>query len=74
MIDNAFQVDKEGNLNTGRILTLRRLAIDDQRWKRAMDALNDSIQVQFSKSYVRVYERVGETDVYQQIPLDVAGV
>lgn len=74
LIDNAFQVDKEGNISTGRILSLRRLEISDQKWKQAMEALSDSIQVQCSTSYIRVYERIGNTDKYQQIPLDVAGV
>lgn len=74
LIDNAFQVDKEGNISTGRILGLRRLEISDPKWKQAMEALSDSIQVQCSTSYIRVYERIGNTDKYQQIPLDVAGV
>ncbi|MCG9060278.1 DUF3164 family protein [Laribacter hongkongensis] len=39
-----------------------------------MEALNDSIRVQCSKSYIRVYERVGDSDQYRPISLDVAGV
>lgn len=74
LIDNAFQVDKEGNISTGRILGLRRLDIKDPKWLQAMDALSDSIQVQCSTSYIRVYERIGDTDKYRPIPLDVAGV
>lgn len=74
LIDNAFQVDKEGNISTGRILGLRRMKIEDPKWLQAMDALSDSIQVQCSTCYIRVYERIGETDRYRQIPLDVAGV
>lgn len=74
IINDAFNVDKEGKISTGRILTLRRLDIDDEKWLRAMKALSDSLQVQCSKSYVRVYERIGETSQYQAIPLDVAGV
>lgn len=74
LIDNAFQVDKEGNISTGRILGLRRLEIEDPKWLQAMDALSDSIQVQCSTSYIRIYERIGDSDKYRQIPLDVAGV
>lgn len=74
LIDNAFQVDKEGNISTGRILGLRRLDIKDPKWLAAMEALSDSIQVQCSTSYIRVYERIGDTDKYRPIPLDVAGV
>ena len=74
LINDAFQVDKAGNISTGRILGLRRLDIKDEKWLRAMDALNDSVRVQCSKSYIRVYERVGSTDQYRAIPLDIAGV
>ena len=74
LIERAFNVDKEGNLNTSRILGLRRVDIKDDRWRRAMDAISDSVQVIGSKSYVRMYARVGDSDKYVPIPLDVAGV
>jgi len=74
LINDAFNVDKEGKISTGRILSLRRLDIQDEKWQRAMSALSDSVRVQCSRSYIRVYERVGETDQYQAIPLDIAGV
>lgn len=72
LINEAFQVDKEGNVNTGRILALRRLAIDDQKWTRAMRAIVDSIRVTGSKPYIRLYERVDETEEYRAISLDLA--
>lgn len=74
LINDAFNVDKEGKISTGRILSLRRLDIQDEKWQRAMAALSDSVRVQCSKSYIRVYERVGDTDQYIAIPLDIAGV
>ncbi|STO59547.1 sulfate transport protein cysz [Canicola haemoglobinophilus] len=74
IIDRAFNVDKEGNLNTGRILELRRVEIQYPRWLNAMQAIIESIQVVSSKSYVRFYERVGDSDQYQPISLDIAGV
>lgn len=74
LINDAFNVDKEGKISTGRILSLRRLEIQDEKWQRAMNALSESVRVQCSKSYIRVYERIGDTDQYQPIPLDMAGV
>ncbi|CDF99707.1 DUF3164 family protein [Avibacterium paragallinarum] len=74
LIERAFDVDKEGNLNTGRILGLRRVEITDPRWLNAMQAISESVQVVSSKAYVRVYERVGDSDQYQPISLDMAGV
>ena len=48
--------------------------IKDPRWLNAMQAISESVQVVNSKAYVRVYERIGDSDQYQPISLDVAGV
>lgn len=72
LVDHAFQVDKENKVSVERILGLRRLNIEDERWDNAMKAIADSIQITGSKRYFTVYERVGETDEYVRIPLDAA--
>lgn len=74
LVQSAFQTDKEGKINTGRVLALRRLDISDEKWEKAMKAIGESLQVVGSKEYVRFYERVGDTDQYQPISLDVAAV
>lgn len=74
LVQQAFDTDKEGNINTGRILGLRRVKIDDERWVRAMTAVGESVQVVGSKQYTRFYERVGDTDQYAPINLDLAAV
>lgn len=66
-------MDKEGNLSTARILGLRRVDIQDDRWQRAMQAISDSVQVVGSKDYVRFYER-DSLGKYQPISLDMAVV
>ena len=73
LINDAFQVDKEGNISTTRVLGLRRLSIDDEKWHRAMDALSDSVQVQTSKPFVRVYRREDNGE-YSLLSLDIAKV
>lgn len=73
LVQSAFDTDKEGKINTGRVLGLRRLDIKDEKWQRAMQAIGESLQVVGSKEYVRFYERVGE-DQYKPISLDVAAV
>lgn len=73
IIDDAFQVDKEGRINTARILALRRHNIEDERWQRAMTAISDSLQVTDTRAYVRLYER----DIhgkYNAISLDIASL
>lgn len=74
LIEHAFQTDKEGKINTGRIFSLMRLDIADDKWRRAMEAIRDSMQVAATTAYLRVYERVGETDQYRQVALDIAAL
>ena len=73
LILDAFQVDKEGKISTGRVLGLRRHNIDDPKWQDAMEAIAESINIVDSKSYVRFYER-DEDSKYQAISLDFANV
>ncbi|MGP4734351.1 MULTISPECIES: DUF3164 family protein [unclassified Psychrobacter] len=73
LINQAFQVDKEGNISTGRVLALRSLDINDDKWTSAMDAISDAIQVTDTKEYIRFYER-DEQGAYHQISLDFSNV
>ncbi len=74
LIEHAFQTDKAGNINTARVLGLFKLKIEDATWKKAMEALKQSITVNSSKRYLRFYERAGEEGTYQQISLDIASI
>jgi len=73
LIDYAFQVDKEGRINTARILGLRRLDIQDERWQRAMTAIAESLRVASATTYVRVLQRNAQGK-YSAIPLDLASL
>lgn len=73
IINNAFQVDKEGKINTRRVLGLRNLNIDDEKWKKAMQAIADATQIISSKEYIRFYQR-DEHGKYQAISLDFANI
>lgn len=74
IVQDAFRVDNASNLRVQQILSLRRYEIDDDRWRRAMAAIGESMQVIGSKAYVRVHVRNDETQQYDPIPLDIAGV
>ena len=74
LIQDAFKTDKEGNLSHGRILGLRRFDIDDERWKNAMKAIGEAVQVVGSKQYIRFYQRRDDTDQYDPISLDMASI
>ncbi|EBT6969486.1 DUF3164 family protein [Salmonella enterica] len=73
IIADAFQVDKEGQLNTGRILSLRRVKIQDERWNRAMEAISESLQVAMSKTYINFREK-DKGGKLINIPLDIAAI
>lgn len=71
IIMDAFDVEKTGKINVQRVLALRRLAIEDDDWKRAMEAISDSVQVAGTKQYIRLY-RVRPDGGQYQINLDIA--
>ena len=74
IVSDAFNVGKSGLVSTSRVLGLRRLKIQDPSWKKAMDAITESLQVECSKTYMRFYERQADNTTYKQIPLDVANL
>ncbi|EOF5041026.1 DUF3164 family protein [Providencia rettgeri] len=74
IINDAFQVDKEGKIRIREILSLRRLDIQDDKWLKAMDAISESIQIVDSCRYIRIYERTGDSNKYIQISLNITGV
>lgn len=73
LVTQAFKTDKEGKVDTGSILALRRLQVDDPRWENITRAIDDSVQVFGSKSYLRFY-RKGVDGRMVMIPLDLATV
>ncbi|MBO2656186.1 DUF3164 family protein [Shewanella algae] len=73
IVTGAFEVDKKGNLNTGRILALRKHKIEDPQWLDAMTAIADSIIETGSKSYIHFRQRNGEGKLVN-IPLDLAAL
>lgn len=73
LVQDAFRVDQAGNIRTGNVLALKRLAIEDPRWQRAMEAIGDAVQVVGSKSYIRFHRRAANGS-YQALSLDLAGV
>ncbi len=74
LVDQAFQVDKTGAINTDRILALRRLQIEDETgdWKKAMDVIADAVRVTASKEYARFHTTDPRSDETTRIALDLA--
>ncbi|WP_170921467.1 DUF3164 family protein [Desulfovibrio gilichinskyi] len=74
IVNAAFDVDKEGNISTYKVMSLLKFEINDDRWQRAMKAVRDSLSVLCSKKYIRFYHRTGIESKWQAIPLDIAAV
>lgn len=74
LIDRAFRTNRNGNIKTAELLGLIKIEIQNPLWKTAIAALTDSIATAGTTVYVRAYERVGDSDSYRQIPLDLASV
>ena len=74
LVDRAFRTDTRGQIKTTAVLDLLRLEIEDETWERAMEAIKDSIQSAGTCVYIRVYKRVGRSEQYRAIPLDLAAV
>ena len=74
LVNDAFQVNKQGRIDTQRVLGLRRLSIDDADWRRAMDAIADALRVHSTKTYLRFYAVDPGTGAKRAIPLDLAAL
>lgn len=72
LVQHAFQTDKEGQVSREAIFALRRVNIADDRWKRAMDAIGESIRIVGSKTYVRFYRRARPVDRWEPVTIDLA--
>ena len=57
IVQQAFDVNKEGNISTAKVLGLRRLNIEHEKWQRAMQAIDDSIHTQTTREYIRIHRR-----------------
>lgn len=72
VITRAFNTDREGQINRSEIFTLLRLAIEDERWLRAQDAIRDAMRVVGSREYVRFYERDRPDGAWRAVTVDLA--
>lgn len=72
LVEHAFRTDKEGEVSREAVFSLRKIEIDDGRWKNAIAAINDSIRIQGSKTYLRFYRRARATDRWENVTIDLA--
>lgn len=74
IVQQAFDVNKEGKISVSKVLSLRRLEIQDEKWQRAIQALTDSVHTQATREYIRLHQRNDETGEYVLVSSDSGGV
>ena len=74
IVQQAFDVNKEGNISTSKVLALRSYNIQDEKWQRAMRALTDSLTVHVSREYIRLYRRDEASGEYVRVDADTGRV
>lgn len=72
LITRAFDTDKEGKVNLKEIKKLKSLSIEDPRWQQAMRAIDDAINVVYSKQYVRFHVRSSVQADWTAVTVDIA--
>lgn len=72
IVQNAFNVDKQGDVSPARMFSLLRYRIEDERWKRAMKAVTDSIRPIGTKEYFRFHRRESASAPWQLVTIDLA--
>lgn len=73
IVEKKLQINKKGKINIKEFLSLRSFDFDHPKWKKAMQAVGDSVVVVGTCTYYRMYERDDEGK-YHQIILDFSGV
>lgn len=72
MVMEAFAVDKAGQINRGSLLRLRKYKVEDDRWKRAMQAIVEAEEPDGTAEYIRFHKRVEPKGKWEQVSLDLA--
>lgn len=75
LVAQAFDVGKQGRVNTDMLRRLKKLEIADPRWPSIQKAIGDAITDGVSKAYITFHQwRDGGAGGWQMIPLDMAAV
>jgi hypothetical protein len=74
LVQEAFETDRHGMVNVRKILSLRRIEIDDERWHSAMEAIAEATMEIDRAAYLNFYERVERNgkQEWELIPLSMA--
>ena len=74
VVFDAFKVDRKGNVDTKRILGLRKLKIKDAEWVAAMELITEAVTITGNRSYLTFQVRPHKDAEWETLRLDLAGV
>ena len=74
VVFDAFKVDRKGNVDTKRILGLRKLKIKDAKWVAAMDLISEAVTITGTRSYLMFQVKADKDAEWETLRLDLAGV
>ena len=74
LINATFRSSRGDKLRTAELLRLLSYDIQHPDWIKACEALKNSIMVDGATVYIRVYERVNDSEAYRIIPLNITDV
>lgn len=73
LVNRAFDVDADGQVDARQILSLRQYKFDDAEWITAMNLIADSVKVQSTKTYY-YFQEAGPDGKLNTITLDFAAL
>lgn len=70
IVNDFFRVNQEGKVDFNLLYKMKKWKIDDPNWKKAMEAIDNSIEVIGSSRYLRFYTRSNTDARWEMIPMD----
>ena len=74
LVEQSFRPDATGQVSVAQLLRLRRIHIDDPRWRQLQAAIGDALRPEGKAEYIRLYERATPADPWVPVPLHLATV
>lgn len=72
LVTDAFNTDRQGQINRALVFILLRRESDDPRWQRGQQAIKDAMRTVGSTTYVRCWHRKSHDAKWDPITIDLA--
>ncbi len=72
LVGQAFDVDKKGNINRSKIISLFKIESNDSEWKEGIQLIKDSMVEETMKEYIMFQYRNEENGNWDNVILDFA--